>query len=58
MMALAQKLYITRIHHSFKADKWFPEINTNKWKLHSSEFNEPDEKHLYAYSFEVYTCID
>jgi len=54
MMPLAGKLYITRIHHQFEADVWFPEINAGEWKLQSTERNEPDEKHPYAYSFEVY----
>ena len=57
MMPLAQKLYITRIHHEFEADVWFPEIKAGEWQLQSAERNEPDEKHLYAYSFEVYTRI-
>jgi dihydrofolate reductase len=26
MLPIAQKLYVTRIHHSFDADVWFPEI--------------------------------
>ena len=55
MMPLAQKLYITRVHHQFEADVWFPEIKTSEWQQQSVERNEPDEKHPYAYSFEVYT---
>jgi len=54
MMPFAQKLYITRIHHEFEADVWFPEIKATEWQLQSTERNEPDEKHPYAYSFEVY----
>ena len=54
MMPLAKKLYITRIHHTFTADVWFPEIKSGEWQLQTSEYNEPDEKHPYAYSFEVY----
>lgn len=57
MMPLAQKLYITRIHHLFEADVWFPEIKLSEWTLVSSEWNEPDEKNEYACSFEVYTRI-
>ena len=54
MMPLAKKMYITRIHHSFEADAWFPEINADEWLLQSSELHSSDEKHQYAYSFEVY----
>jgi len=54
MMPLAQKLYITRVHHAFEADVWFPEIEPDRWQMQSSEWNAPDEKHPYAYSFEVY----
>ena len=58
MTPLAQKLYITRIRHSFEADCRFPEIKADEWQLlRSSGWNEPDEKHLYAYSFEVYTRV-
>jgi len=58
MMPLAQKLYITRVHHTFEADVWFPEIEPDKWQRQSSEWNAPDEKHPYAYSFEVYVRIE
>ncbi len=54
MIPLAQKLYATRIRHRFKADAFFPEIDANQWQLRSSEPHDPDEKHPYAYSFDVY----
>ena len=57
MMPLSQKLYITRIHHVFEADVRFPEIKAVEWQQQSSVWNEPDEKHPYAYSFEVYSRI-
>ena len=58
MIPLAQKLYITRIHNTFEADVWFPEIETGCWQQQSTLWNPPDEKHPYAYSFEMYMRIE
>ena len=51
---MADKLDITRVHHTFEADTFFPEINLNKWKLTSVEFHPKDEKHLFDFTFETY----
>lgn len=49
---LADKLYLTRIHHRFEeADTFFPEIKQNEWQEVSREDYESDEKHKYGYSF-------
>ena len=50
----ANKLDITRLHHTFEADTFFPEINLNKWKLASTEFHPKDEKHRFDFTFETY----
>lgn len=47
------KIDITRIHHEFEADAYFPEIDPKEWELTLSEFNEKDEKHLYDYTFQT-----
>jgi dihydrofolate reductase len=49
----ADKIDITRVHHEFEADAYFPEIDTKEWELILSEFNEKDEKHLYDYTFQT-----
>jgi dihydrofolate reductase len=55
MMPLADKLYITHIHHSWEdADTFFPEIKAEEWKQVSAERHEADEKNPYAYTFAVY----
>lgn len=53
-IAIADKLDITKVHHTFEADTFFPEIDLNEWKLTSSEFHTKDEKHQFDYSFETY----
>ncbi len=51
---IADKLDITEVHHSFDADVFFPEIDTNIWKETSREFFNTDEKNKYDYSFVTY----
>ena len=52
---LANKLYLTRIHHIFdEAETFFPEIDFDNWKLVEEEKHKADEKHLYDYSFQTY----
>ena len=51
---IADKLDITKVHHTFKADTFFPEIDIDKWNLIASEFHPKDEKHLYDFSFQTF----
>lgn len=50
----SDKIEITRVHHAFEADAYFPEINDDEWKIIVSEFNEKDEKHLYDYTYQTF----
>jgi dihydrofolate reductase len=52
---LADQLDITRVHHSFDADVYFPEIDPEVWELTSETFNPKDEKHLFDYTFQKYS---
>lgn len=51
-------LYITRVHHSFGGDAFFPEYDKSQWKLVSSEHHKADEKNEYDYTFETYQRIN
>lgn len=54
-LELVNKLYLTRIHHSFEdADTFFPEIDFDEWELLEKEERKADEKHQYDYTFEMY----
>lgn len=51
---IANQLDITRVHHSFDADVFFPEIDPGIWELTSEIFNPKDEKHLFDYTFQTF----
>jgi dihydrofolate reductase len=50
----ADQLDITRVHNSFDADVYFPEIDPEIWELTSEIFNQKDEKHLFDYTFQTF----
>ena len=53
-MPIANKLDLTIVHHEFKADAFFPEIDTSIWKEKSRENFKADEMNKYDYSFVSY----
>ena len=53
-IGLADKLDITKVHHIFEADTFFPEIDLNEWDLTYSELHGKDEKHAFSFSFLTY----
>lgn len=48
---IADKIYLTRIHHLFEGDTFFPELDENVWEEKERTDFQADEKNLYAYSF-------
>lgn len=54
LLAKAQRLYLTEIHHSFKGDTFFPFIDKKEWTLVSQEKGIIDEKNQYPHTFLVY----
>jgi dihydrofolate reductase len=50
-LSIVDKIYLTRIHHAFDGDVFFPEIPEPEWKEISRKDCEADEKNLYRYSF-------
>jgi dihydrofolate reductase len=56
-LPFADQLEITRVHHSFEADAFFPEINRNEWKEVESEYNPVDDKHLFAYTYQKFVKV-
>ncbi len=54
---IAEKLYITRIQGTFKADVYFPEIDTSKWQLVEETCISRDDKNPYSMIFQTYLAI-
>ena len=50
----AKRIYITRVQAVLEGDTYFPEIDPKDWRLVSQKDHEADEKHAYAYSFQVW----
>ena len=53
-MPYTHKIELTRVHHSFEADTFFPEINEKEWKLTASVYHPKDEKHRYDFTYLTY----
>ncbi|SDR66705.1 dihydrofolate reductase [Formosa sp. Hel1_31_208] len=54
-MPLADRLEITRVHHSFEdADTFFPVIDLSVWKETHSKFHEKDDNHEFSFTFSTY----
>ncbi|TZF82560.1 dihydrofolate reductase [Pedobacter sp. BS3] len=51
---LADVVELTRIHHRFKADAWFPELDAQVWKEMHAEQHQADDKNPYPYTFITY----
>ncbi|MBZ9779607.1 dihydrofolate reductase [Psychroflexus sp. CAK8W] len=51
----ADKIELTRVHDTFEADAFFPEIEESVWKLVSSEYHEKDEKHKIDFTYLTYS---
>lgn len=53
-MPFASKIEFTRVHSTFDADTFFPEINMKEWKEVDSKIHDIDEHHNHAFTFITY----
>ena len=51
---IADKVYYTKIHHTFDGDAFFPIVDERTWKLVSKKDVAADEKNKFSFSFCVY----
>ena len=50
----ANKIYMTRVRAELEGDTYFPVIEKDDWTLVSKTDNPADEKHAYAFSFQLW----
>ena len=53
-IGFADKIELTRVHDTFEADAYFPEINLNQWELVFEEYHPKDEKHKVDFTFQTF----
>ncbi|TXN36998.1 dihydrofolate reductase [Flagellimonas hymeniacidonis] len=53
-MAFATDIELTRIHDSFEADTFFPEIDETQWELVKEEYHSKDERHKHDFTYRSY----
>lgn len=56
-MPFTDVIELTKVHASFEADTFFPQIDTTIWQLVASEYHPKDEKHLFDFTYETYRRI-
>ena len=53
-MDVADRLYLTRVHHSYEGDTSFPEWDETLWQLTHAEHFERGAEYPHPFSFETY----
>ena len=54
---IADKMYYTKIHHTFDGDAFFPKMDSNRWEKKMQKDFQPDEKNKFPFSFCVYEKV-
>lgn len=53
-LPFASKIELTRVHHRFEGDAFFPEFSLELWLLKESVFHAKDNRHEYDFTFLTY----
>ena len=51
---ICDRIYLTRIHHSFEGDAFFPKLIPDNWDLSYNENIPADKKNKYDFTFETW----
>jgi dihydrofolate reductase len=53
-LPFATKIELTRVHATFEADTFFPEIDPRSWTEISSSHHPADSRHAYSFTFQTF----
>lgn len=53
-MKYADRIELTRVHGTFDADTFFPDIPPSGWKLVGDTYHPKDARHDYAFTYETW----
>lgn len=50
-LPFADKIYLTKVHQTFEADAYFPDIDERRWLETEKEYHQADRENAYNYTF-------
>jgi dihydrofolate reductase len=53
-MPFSDKIELTKVHATFDADAFFPQIDKTAWHLENEEFHPKDEKHQFSFTYQTF----
>ncbi|MGB1450987.1 MAG: dihydrofolate reductase, partial [Marinirhabdus sp.] len=53
-LPFAHKIELTRVHGTFEADTYFPDIPKTGWEKTNALFHQKDQRHNYAFTYETW----
>jgi len=53
-LAIADRMYLTRVHAELEGDVRFPDFDETQWKLADEECHEADSRHPHAFTLQRY----
>ncbi|CAM3994006.1 dihydrofolate reductase [Flavobacterium antarcticum] len=53
-LPLADKIELTRVHGTFEADAYFPEIDMENWNLAKEVYHATDERHKVDFTYQTF----
>lgn len=56
-LPISDTIELTRVHASYSADTYFPEIPEEQWKLVKEEYHSKDDKHAVDFTYLTYKRI-